>query len=667
MPPRAWFQPLSVFALMFASAGARSQDTLVSGLADESILFQEIPSVYGASKHEQKTSEAPSSVSIVTAADIQHYGYRTLADVLRGQRGFYTTYDRNYNYAGVRGFGRPGDYNSRLLLLVDGHRVNDNIYASGSIGTEFVLDLDLVDRIEIIRGPGSSLYGTGAFFGVINVITRRGRDMNGAEVSAAAGSQDTYKGRLSYGRRLANGGDMLLSVTGYHSNGQKDLFFPEFNTPATNNGIAENLDQDHYSSVFASTSFGELVLQAGAVWRRKDIPTASFNSVFNATGTNTTDDRQYLDLSWTHAINAQTDVAARLYYDRYAYNGSYLTDLVPATADQDLARGQWWGTELKLSSQIAKQHRVTVGTEYIDNFQEDLSNYYVIPFQQNLDSRNSSQSLGLYAQDEYRPFESLIFNVGLRYDEIYGQASSTNPRFAAIWLPRAGTALKLLYGTAFRAPNTYELYWGGPGPAVNTLSQNLQPEKIRTTELIWEQEWNPRWRSSASVYRYHLTDLISLIPDNSNPGKFVFVNSDPIDASGMGLEIGYRHPDGIEVRASAGYQDSEVATTGARLSNSPREQLKLNVLLPFWSHRLTAGMEIQYLGPRLTLQGNTTGGYTVFNFTLFGARIWKQLDLSASVYNLFGKRYFDPGTGNVIQDRIEQDGTTFLLKATCRF
>ena len=183
--------PALALAGLLSCSLARSQD-LSPTAADESILFQDIPSVYSASKFEQKTSEAPSSVSIVTAADIQHYGYRTLADILRSVRGFYTTYDRNYTYAGVRGFGRPGDYNTRVLLLVDGHRINDDIFSQAFIGTESIVEVDLIDRVEIIRGPGSSLYGTGAFFGVINVITKRGRDVGGTELSAAAGSQETY-------------------------------------------------------------------------------------------------------------------------------------------------------------------------------------------------------------------------------------------------------------------------------------------------------------------------------------------------------------------------------------------------------------------------------------------------------------------------------------------
>lgn len=190
---------------------------------EEALLFQEIPSVYGASKYEQKVTEAPSSISIVTASEVKKYGYRTLADILRSLRSFFVTYDRNYSYVTVRGFGRPGDYNTRILLLVDGHRINDNIYDGALVGTEFILDVDLIDRVEVIRGPGSSLYGSNAFFAVVNVITRRGRNLNGVEVSGEAGSYDTYKGRVSYGNRYQNGAEAVFSGSAYDSKGQSLL------------------------------------------------------------------------------------------------------------------------------------------------------------------------------------------------------------------------------------------------------------------------------------------------------------------------------------------------------------------------------------------------------------------------------------------------------------
>src|SRR6185295_9539486 len=118
---------------------------------EEMILFQDLPSVFGASKYEQKPSEAPASVSIITSEEIRKFGYRTLSEILRSVRGFFTTYDRNYSYIGARGFDRPGDYDTRVLLLLDGHRTNDNIYDQASIGTEALVDVDAIDRIEIIQ------------------------------------------------------------------------------------------------------------------------------------------------------------------------------------------------------------------------------------------------------------------------------------------------------------------------------------------------------------------------------------------------------------------------------------------------------------------------------------------------------------------------------------
>jgi outer membrane receptor for ferrienterochelin and colicin len=106
--------------------------------------------VYSASKHLQSAGDAPSSVTVITADDIQQHGYRTLAGVLQTVRGFFVTNDRNYSSIGVRGSARPGDYNTRILLLVDGHRLNDNIYDEAMIGTEFPIDIDLCPASTIL-------------------------------------------------------------------------------------------------------------------------------------------------------------------------------------------------------------------------------------------------------------------------------------------------------------------------------------------------------------------------------------------------------------------------------------------------------------------------------------------------------------------------------------
>src|ERR1700735_3599769 len=146
--------------------------TNLADMSIEELLSISVDSVYGASGFEQKGTEAPASVTIITSEEIQRYGYRTLADILRNVPGFYVTYDRNYSYVGVRGFGLPGEYNNTITLMIDGHRTNDNIYDAALIVTHFPLDVDLIQRVEVIRGPNSSQYVASAFLGIINVVPK---------------------------------------------------------------------------------------------------------------------------------------------------------------------------------------------------------------------------------------------------------------------------------------------------------------------------------------------------------------------------------------------------------------------------------------------------------------------------------------------------------------
>ena len=212
-----------------ASALAQPPPPTAPDLNDKSLeelMTIDVASVVGATRHEQRVTEAPSSVTIVTSADIATFGWRTLAEILRNVRGFYVTYDRNYTYLGVRGFGRPTDYNNRVLVLIDGHRLNDNVYDASNIGTEFPMDVDLIDRVEIIRGPGSALYGTSAFFAVVNVITRRGGAIGGAEGALEAGSQQTYRARGTIGWASEEGRDILIRPRGTTAEARQSCITP---------------------------------------------------------------------------------------------------------------------------------------------------------------------------------------------------------------------------------------------------------------------------------------------------------------------------------------------------------------------------------------------------------------------------------------------------------
>lgn len=618
--------------------------------------------VYSASKFVQKTAEAPASVSIITAADIRHYGYRTLADILGSVRGLFVTYDRNYEYVGVRGFNRPGDYNSRILLLVDGYRINDTLYDTATIGTEFFLDVDLIDRVEVVRGPGSSIYGSNAFFGVVNVITKRGRDFSGAEVSGEVASFGTGKARMTYGRQHENGIETLVSASYSGSKGQ-DLFYPEFNTPATNNGVAQNLDQDTARRVYGKLVFNGFILAAAYSERIKGIPTASFGTAFNDPGSQSKDTQSVLDLGYSGQLSPRTDIAARVYYGAYFYDGIFPYGPAPIVVNQDQGRSEWWGAEVKLVSQYG-QHKLVTGAEYQDNFRQDQTNYDIAPYMLYLDDKRSSKREALYMQDEMTLRDNLLFNAGLRYDHYSTAGNAFNPRLALIYNLSPETTLKFLYGTAFRAPDAYELYYGNG--IDSKAAPTLKPEKITSYELAVEQQLQPNFRLAASAYYNRISNLINQVLDPAD-GLLVFQNIGRTNAKGVEFEAERAWENDTRLKSSYAWQLSRNQGTNAELVNSPRHLVKLNYSVPMFGNGMHAGAELQYTGSRKTLAGGSAGGYAIANLTLTGQEPAYGLDLSASIYNLFDRRYADPGRPEHVQDLIQQDGRSFRLKLSKRF
>lgn len=632
-------------------------------LAEESILFQDIASVYGASKYEQTVTEAPSAVSIVTADEIQKYGYRTLADLLRSVRGFFVTYDRNYSYVGVRGFGRPGDYSTRVLLLVDGHRINDNVYDGILIGTDGFLDVDLIEQVEIIRGPSSSLYGTSAFFGVVNVVTKRGRDVEPAEVSGELASFDTYKTRLTVGKRLPQGPELLISGSSFDSDGHPRLFYSEFDSPVTNNGVAEHVDADRYASTFFKLGIKDLSIEGGYSGRTKAIPTASFGTVFNDPRTQTRDERGYVELTHDHQWNARRSTIVRLYYDTTSYNGQYAFDygLPTLIVNHDTADGKWWGGEVTMNQVIASRHRLMVGAEYKYDLELEQRNYDLAVY---MDDNRRTNNAAFYVQDEITLREGLMVNLGVRHDHYDTFGGTTNPRLAVIFSARPDTTVKLLFGRAFRSPTPYELYYQD----LVTQKGNawLRPEKMASTELVVERSLTDHVLGVVSVFHYTIDELITLETDPTD-GLLVFQNAGTIKTNGLELEVDGRWISRVEGRVSYAYQDTEDTQTGETLTNSPQHLAKGNVIVTMVPETLFVGLETQYTSSRRTRLDSRARAFNVTNATLVGHALSNHLQLSLSVYNLFGIDYGDPGSEEHAQDVIAQDGRAVRVKLTYAF
>jgi iron complex outermembrane receptor protein len=618
--------------------------------------LMDIP-VFGASKYEQRIANAPASVTIVTADDIQKYGYRTLSELLRSVPGFYVSYDRAYSYSGIRGFGQTGNYNTRILIQLDGHRVNDNIYNQGFIGTESIIDLDLVDKVEIIRGPGSSLYGSNAFFGVINIHTKKTKDFGQPGAAVSYGSFDTLKGRLSYGRQFESGADLAISGSSLYSKGQ-DLYFPEFDDPASGaSGTARNCDSDQAGNLFGRLKYGHLTLEGARMVRDKTTPNAAYGTDFNNPNSLTVDENWYLDLNYHHTVLQNTDITARLFFDDYRYKGNYIYD---GLLNQDKSHGQYWGSEFIVSKPFfANTHRVTAGAEFIDNIRQQQSNIDFDPYVSNLDSSESNQKWAIYVQDEYRVAPWLLINAGLRQDHYPSFGDSLNPRLAFIFQPQERSTLKLIYGTAFRAPNAFELYYDDG--KTTQRPQHLEPEKITSYEAVLEHRLFSDYRLTATGFHYMIEGLIGQAVDPSTE-LLVFQNLDKVTADGFEIELEGVWDNGLRGNISYSFQDVKNDLSGERLENSPQHIGKLNLIVPVFSNNWFLSSNMQYLSPRKMVDGSDSDAVWSVNSTLLGRNILKGLDISLSGFNLLNQKTKDPVGLEFRQNGIEQDGFGFLVK-----
>ncbi|HEY6945666.1 MAG TPA: TonB-dependent receptor [Candidatus Acidoferrum sp.] len=657
-----------LIALFACSAVAQEQKQADLGaLSLEDLAKVKVESVYGASKFLQQASDAPTSVTVITAEQIQKYGYRTLADVLKSVRGFYVINDRNYSYVGVRGFSMPGDYNARILFLLDGHRVNDNIYDGAYVGTEFPVDVDLIERIEIIRGPHSSAYGTGAFAAVINVITKRGRDLSASEASTEAGSWRSYKGRATYGGRLDNGMETLLSGSYYNSQGHKNLFYPEFDSLATNNGVAVDADGDQAYSAFADIIFRDFNIHFAQNSRTKHIPTASFGTVFDDSRTRTTDARGYVDVQYHHTFGSW-EALGRASYDWYDYHGIYVMDyaelgIPPYTLNYDAANGTWLDFQGDASRVFFKRHRVTLGAEFRKDLRQEQVNYDIQPYFLYLDSQRSAWIAALYFQDEYSVRKNLAFVGGLRSDwnEKYGNMLS--PRLGMVYNLGRSTDIKATYSWAFRAPNSFETFYSVS--ISNTANPLLKPERIRSWELEVDHRLGKSYYFSSAGFLNRIDDLIapSIDPLTGNP---IYLNTSPVQTKGIEWELGAKWANGLEAAISHTLQDSRNVATEDVLTNSPKQLGKVNLSIPMIQRKLFGSVDAQYVSERRTVAQTDLGGYLLVNLTFFTRKLTERADISGGLYNVFDKQYAESGGLEHVQTSIPQDGRSFRVKLTYR-
>ena len=618
--------------------------------------------INSAAKYSQTTTEAPASVTVITAEDIRRFGYRKLEDVLRRVPDFYTSYDRNYTYLGVRGFGRPTDYNDRVLLLVDGHTMNEAVSGGAALGTETVLDPEIIERVEVVQGPGSALYGAGAMFASINIVTKNGAGLDGAHAALGGGSLGTRRASLSAGGVLGSSLDVAVSGEWTQVDGA-DQFYPEYDSAATNHGVAHHLDWDRYGSALAKVTWGSVGATALLARRTKGIPTGAFDMVFNDPRAQTLDEQRYLELRYQGAPAAAAQLEVRGYVQHYGYAGSYPY----ATLTQDQSWDDAVGSEVRLRWDAAARNRLLAGVEYERHLQARYRYWSPDTLFFNHDAPFGIASV--YLQDEWQATTRLFLTVGARYDHYASFTPTAAPRAALVYHPLAATTLKLLYGEAFRAPNVYETYFADPISGTKQ-SVDLRPERIRTTEAVWQQRLGGSVFATVSAYHYAVRDLIDTWRDPAD-SLVQYRNIARVNANGIAVALNAAFGDATAY-ASYALQDAADGVTDLRLTNSPANIAKAGVSTALGRYALV-GAEARYESSRRTVYGTDTDPYVwtglhvrvgpgLADGRLEGASVLRRWDLSLVVQNLLGARYALPGGFEQRQAAIQQDGRTATLE-----
>jgi outer membrane receptor for ferrienterochelin and colicins len=597
------------------------------------------PEITAATKSAASAETVPASISVVTADEIAAMGYRTLTQALESVRGTFTSNDRSYEAVGFRGFSPPGDYTNRVLVLVDGHATNDLVTGQGYVGHDLDVDLSNVARIEVVRGPGSVLYGTGALFGVINVVTKRPAEGVHGAVAMSTGSLGLMSGRATLSARAGRAEILLSAALMEAANDYRYTWDPTWyaawlatRPPGTATPVLLNNDGERAKHADLVARLGAFSLRAGYNERWKEVPSGAYQTD-PLSGTTHFDHRAFADLRFEQAFGGLR-VAVRGAYDASWYQGHYQYLEDNGGVSGETLAAQWVTGELRLELPEFLHQRITVGSEVSYQLHlETALTETVIP-------RELIASGYLVDNVILHPLVRL--NLGLRTD-YYTQSFGAvlTPRLAFIVKPyRAGTT-KFLAGRSFRAPS--------PNERANSETGDLQAEIILSGEVEHTHVLNDDLRIVGSVFASDLTNLIYVPPAEALSSLFAN-QAHKIRGYGAESELRWEPGGGTLVSLSTTYQRVIVYEEDAShpYTNSPRTLVKARGLVPLMGPVLRVGAELfldsgRHFGQGRGLQDDRVDDAILCNLSLSGEYRPFRLRYYGGLFNLFNVQDYRTG------------------------
>ncbi len=669
-------------------------------LDDELKYLQEETYVITPSKIPQRIEKAPGTIYVVTDKEFRQIGARYLSEVVQTVPGWYV----DEWFQGETMFfarGATGTYSSRILFMVNSHVVN-NVSWGTAIENYANLDLDNVKRIEFVSGPLSSLYGSGASAGVINIITKEGDDIDGLQLTARGGSFDTVETSALFGKTI-KGLEVAAYVDyrttegfrGHVDQDQQSALDQQYGTHAS---LAPgNMKGDLYQwDAQLTMKYEGFKFDGKYIDKKRDYPFGWRPILDNMS--NRHDKDYYLNLSYDVTPAEGLDLMVKAYRNQqtvannrpqmFPKGSLMMTPTGPTITSENRFyemgnTNSRMGTEAQTVYEIVDSNTIVGGIIFeqqkiYDNYRKGnlipTSNPYVfipLPSVQDMPDKwvmpdEERNVYAAYVEDIWDILDDLRLTIGGRYDYYTESGGQFSPRVGVNYEFAQNYNTKFLYGRAFRAPSFTDLYTPEAG------NPDLKNETNDALELSFGADFHP-FTVQVTPFYSRSKDSITLVQDSSGAvARYQFINADLITKIGVELQMKYDFGRGTYLGVNYTQFSMDTGESGADIWMEPTRlgTLTGNVRL---NRYLNLNAQLLYRGGWSREQGDPRedlGDYVIANATLIAKNFLEQmkgLEVRGSVYNLFNKDYTSPTAEGELPGDMPMPGINFMLELRYTF
>jgi iron complex outermembrane receptor protein len=665
---------------------------------EERLLLLGEEFVIVATRTKKRVGEAPAIVTVITAQEIKNMGARNLTDVLKTVPGFGTQISQGHarSEIEVRGIGTRNS--EKVLVLIDGHKIN-NPFFGGATRITTDMPVDNIKRIEIVRGPGSAIYGANAFMAVINIITKKAEDVDGTQFTVAGGSFDSYRVNLLFGKQPTDKLNVSGSVDYFNTNGanlrvKRDTLFVNPFQPDISMAPGRTDRWVERYGVDLCLSYADVYVRGNFV----DIEHGALIGARNALSDDTEIEiRQFFtELGFEHSFSKDSDISAKIYYDQFDFDLFF--ELFPegyqyksfefpdGLLTEIEAKDRTLGLNLQWDYMLFENNRLTMGGEfeYIEqfdvrtqaNFNTDTPGEFLAGFDSpefidvsdtNSFNKNTDRQIwAVYVQDDWGISDYLSLILGIRFDHYSDFGEAISPRIGLTLQPVKDMNIKFLYGRAFRAPNFEELYNRHNVAVLG--NPELDAETLDTYEVGLEYQLSRNYQLAVNYFHTEIDDLIILGPTASGTVAREFENIGQVDIDGVEFEFMARYSKDNYGYINLSLQDAEDEKTGDDLADVPKMRGNLGINFGLTRY-LNVNTHLFYSGERSRVKSDSRDdlpAYALVDLTLILKEFFGTMEIRGSVFNLFDEDYVDPALPTLPDDE-PQPGINYMLEISYKF